>query len=66
MHHPEMSRLLARELERERIADARAYRPPSEARAVGAARRAFAAVVRPLRRRPAAPALDAARQTPRA
>jgi hypothetical protein len=63
MHHPEMSRLLARELERDRIAGARAHRPPSEARAAGAARRALAAVARPLRRRPA-PALRAARQAP--
>jgi hypothetical protein len=60
MHHPEMSRMLARELERERIAQARAPRPPAEGRPAGAVRRALAVAARPLRRGPA-PALRAAR-----
>jgi hypothetical protein len=60
MHHPEMSRMLARELERERIAQARTVRPPAEGRTAGAARRALAVLGRPLRRGPA-PALRAAR-----
>jgi hypothetical protein len=60
MHHPEMSRMLARELERERIAQARALRPPAEGRPAGAVRRALAVVARPLRRG-SAPALRAAR-----
>ena len=50
MRHPEMNRLLAREFERERIAQARAFRAPSEGRGADRATGAQALVRRILAR----------------